>query len=464
MTRLKITARRIRGALAPACILLLAGPILGAASGRAASLQAPALVGDGIHDDTVALSAMLARQRVVELPPGTFLVSHTLVLRAGAQVHGAGIGVTVLRLAPQSNQNLMQSEDFDALTGTGKLAEAPGDIRVSGLTLDGGFLSAKWIDPSRHVLNTRGSCLALYAKRVHLDIETNNCAEHMLYSEGQGPRNAEEVASNFRVQGLVAGEECVVFRGPGDSRFETLSAGICGAKLLQTSSAATKSMLYPADTGFDGIVVDRQSPYEGTLEIGFAHVFGSFSGWGLRTRGNPRFHAEHLVSESNLGGVLIDTETWGAIYILDIHSNGASHTRAAGIAREGLFLQSNHGFSISQGTIARTAGSAEGFVAARIAGIGSNVTLTLINTRDVDTKSDFRGTGVILTGSSNLVRLAASRTADEALVIFGNHNFVEVATDGIVRDVGQHNTVAGSPLVARGTTDPPDFPQNGGNP
>jgi pectate lyase-like protein len=447
--------------------MLLAGIIV-SATAVGPTLPSPSawpvpLVGDGVHDDGPALAAALAGNLVVELPPGTFLVGRTLVLRAGTQLRGAGTGVTILRLAPGSNRNLMETERFSELTGGARLAEAPGDISVSAVTLDGGFLSSKWSDPARRVLNTRGSCLALYAKRVHLDIETNNCAEHMLYSEGQGHRNSEEVASNFRVQGLVAGEECVVFRGPGDSRFERLSVGVCGAKLLQPVFALARSALYSADAGFDGIVVDRQPPYEGTLEIGFAHVFASFSGWGLRTRGTPRFNAEHLVSESNLGGVYIDTGTWGAIYLLDVHSNGASFGLPLA-AREGLVLLSNKGFSLAQGTISRTAGSAEGFVAARIAGSGSNVTLTLVNTRNPATKQDFRGVGVILTGSSNIVRLAAPRVPDDALVVSGDNNLVEVATDGAVRDVGRGNSVGGNksaqhpPVDPGGSMQPPASP------
>lgn len=445
-----------RGALAPAALAVLGAIILAGTSSRGAILQPRTLVGDGIADDTAALDTMLAAQHVVELPPGTFLVSHTLVLRAGAQVRGAGIGVTVIKLAPRSNQNLMQSEHFDELTGSAKLADAPADIRISGLTLDGGFLSTKWNDPARRVLNVRGSCLALYAKRVRLDIEINNCAQHLLYSEGQGPRNAEEVASRYQIQGLVAGEECVVFRGPGDSRFEYLSAGVCGAKRLQPASAQARSSLYPAERGFDGIVVDRQSPYEGTLEIGFAHVFASTSGWGLRTRGNPRFSVEHLVSESNLGGVLIDKEAWGAIAILDIHLNGASiGDNATGVAaREGLLLRSEHGFSIAQATIARTAGSAEGFAAARLEGMGSNVTLTLVNTRNAATQHDFRGVDLIVTGSSNIIHLTDPRAMDEALVLSGHDNWIQLASNGSACDGGQRNTIAGSTLVHHAPCDP----------
>jgi Pectate lyase superfamily protein len=447
--------------------LLLVSIIVCAAAVGAAAASAPAwpapLVGDGVHDDGPAVAAALSGNLVVELPPGIFLVSRTLILRAGSQLRGAGTGVTILRLAPGSNRNLMETERLNELTGGTRLAEAPGDISVTALTLDGGFLSSKWNDPARRVLNTRGSCLALYAKRVRLDIETNNCAEHMLYSEGQGRRNSEEVASNFRVQGLVAGEECVVFRGPGDSRFERLSVGVCGAKLLQPALALAKSALYSADAGFDGIVADRLPPYEGTLEIGFAHVFGSFSGWGLRTRGNPRVNVEHLVSESNLGGVYIDAGTWGAIYLLDVHSNGASLGPALA-AREGLVLLSNKGFSVGQGTISRTAGSAEGFVAARIAGSGSNVTLTLVNTRNPATKQDFRGVGVNLTGSSNILRLAAARVPDDALVVSGDDNLVEVATDGAVRDVGRGNALEGIkfgqdlPVDQRSSMQPPASP------
>ncbi len=437
---------------------LAAGMLLAAGAGRAVPPASPAAppsaavpaapdwpqpVGDGIHDDGAALAALLATQRDVELPPGIYLVGRTLVLRGGTQLRGAGMGVTILRLAAGTNRNLLESERFDELAGTARLADAPADISISGVSLDGGFLSANWNDPARLVRNVRGSCLALYAKRVHVDLEASNCAEHMLYSEGQGPRNAEEVASTYRIQGLTAGEECVVFRGPGDSRFDRLSVGVCGAKLQQPSLAEIRSTLYPEDEGIDGIVVDRRSPYEGTVEMDFAHVFASFSGWGLRTRGNPRFSAMHLVSESNLGGVLIDEDSWGAISVLDVHSNGASVGTPAPAARAALWLQSKRGFSLAQATIARTASGADGYVAARIDGTGSNVTLTLLTSRNTATQRDFRGTGVLLSGTSNVLRLTALRMTDEAVVISGDDNLVEVATDGVVRNLGQHNTISG---------------------
>jgi hypothetical protein len=148
---------------------------------------------------------------------------------------------------------------------------------------------------------------------------------------------------------------------------------------------------------------------------------------------------------------LIDKDAWGAIAILDIHSNGASvGQNAMEIAtREGLLLQSEHGFSIAQATIARTAGSAEGFVAVRVAGTGSNMALTLVNTRDTATQHDFRGIDVIVTGSSNIIRLTDPRAMDEALVLSGHDNVVELATNGSVCDVGQRNIIEANSLMRR---------------
>jgi hypothetical protein len=103
-------------------------------------------------------------------------------------------------------------------------------------------------------------------------------------------------------------------------------------------------------------------------------------------------------------------------------------------------------------------------VAARIAGSGSNVTLTLVNTRNPATKQDFRGAGVMLTGSSNIVRLAAQRVPDDALVVSGDYNLVEVATDGAVRDVGRGNSMQGNkfvqhpPVDRAGSVQPPASP------
>ena len=68
-------------------------------------------VGDGIHDDTVALRAALdvcARRAVAEhvtlsMPPGSYRLSDTLECPPGVTLQGAGADETLLILAPQSD-------------------------------------------------------------------------------------------------------------------------------------------------------------------------------------------------------------------------------------------------------------------------------------------------------------------------------------------------------------------------
>lgn len=389
-----------------------------------------------------ALYAAADRGGLVQLPPGLYVLPRTLVLKARTRLQGAGRGVTVLRLGPGVNANLLETERFAQLQGTTNLAQAPADITVLDLSLDGNFLSSKWTDPARQVLNERGSCLALYGRRLHVDVEASNCAEHLLYTEGQGARASEEVSSQFRLDGMVAGEECVVFRGAGDSRIEHLGAGVCGAKRMQPSTSAQRSRWYPQEPGFDGLVLERQTPYEGTVEIGFAHVFGVFSGWGVRTRGNARVHAKHLISESSLGGVLVDKLTWGAISLLDVHSNGKSMGfKPTPPARAALRVESEVGFSVAHGTLFRTVGSAEGFTAAELTGKAGQFNLVLLNSKNPQTGEDHQGEGVWLSGEGNLVRLSGTRQAGVGVRITGNANRVESLLDAPLADEGRGNLV-----------------------
>lgn len=369
-----------------------------------------------------ALYAAADRGGLVELPPGLYVLPRTLVLKARTRLQGAGRGVTVLQLGPGVNANLLETERFAQLQGTTNLAQAPADITVLDLSLDGNFLSSKWTDPARQVFNERGSCLALYGRRLHVDLEASNCAEHLLYTEGQGARASEEVSSQFRLDGMVA--------------------GVCGAKRMQPSTSAQRSRWYPQEPGFDGLVLERQTPYEGTVEIGFAHVFGAFSGWGVRTRGNARVHAKHLISESSLGGVLVDKLTWGAISLLDVHSNGKSTGfKPTPPARAALRVESEVGFSVAHGTLFRTVGSAEGFTAAELTGKAGQFNLVLLNSKNPQTGEDHQGEGVWLSGEGNLVRLSGTRQAGVGVRITGNANRVESLLDAPLADEGRGNLV-----------------------
>ncbi len=371
------------------------------------------------------LLAAVAKGGIVQLEPGVYELKSSLVLPSRTLLKGAGRGVTILKLAEGANVDVVRTAGFDELQGQSSLAQAPSDITVRDLSIDGSFLSSTWTDPERRVLNTKGSCLAVHGRRLNIDVEAYNCPQHLLYSEGQGPRQSQEVSSRIRLDGLVAGEECVVFRGAGDSRLEHLGAGVCGAKRMQSATKAERSRWYGSESGYDGLVIERRPPYEGTLEIGFAHVFGSFFGWGVRTYGNPRLHAVHLISESNLGGVLIDKLTWGAIALLDIHSNGKSMgAQPRPEPRAALRVESEVGFSVSHGTVLRSIGSAEGFTAAELAGRHGQFNLVLLNSRNPQTGRDHEGAGVVLTGSHNLVQVTGSRVQGVVVSDSGKNNKV----------------------------------------
>jgi hypothetical protein len=321
--------------------------------------------------DHVQVNTILQQQGEYHLARGVFEVDGTIVLPAGARLSGAGRGRTLLRLQAGVNQNLIESEGFAQLTGTSQLQAAPSAISIVDLTLDGGYLSTDWADPTVALGNQKGHCIALYARQYDIDVEANNCPQNMLYSEGQGVRTHVEVDSNIRLTGRVSGESCLVFRGPADILLEKAILGTCGYRPPQLATATT----YPA---YDGVVIDQTPPYQGTLEIGFLHVYGVFNGYGLKTLGNPRLKASHVVSESNRGGIWLSEWTWGAMSLVDIHANGFCRMSATrhcqpALPYAGLRIDSRQGFTIGHAMITRMPQSLDSGEAIVLNGRGNSV-------------------------------------------------------------------------------------------
>ena len=90
-------------------------------------------VGDGEHDDTVALQAALNADRgvvgpkapaVVYVPPGVYLVSDTLIVGGFTELRGCSTSRPVLRLAPRSPYGEDEHHRWLAMTRLGRSLRA----------------------------------------------------------------------------------------------------------------------------------------------------------------------------------------------------------------------------------------------------------------------------------------------------------------------------------------------------
>jgi hypothetical protein len=91
---------------------------------RDGTLKPAGVVGDGVTDDTAALQAAISAGPVY-LPPGTYLTG-PLALPAHAEIRGAGVGATTLKLKASSAAALLSLVDVNA-----------DRVTLSGFQIDG---------------------------------------------------------------------------------------------------------------------------------------------------------------------------------------------------------------------------------------------------------------------------------------------------------------------------------------
>lgn len=339
---------------------------------------------------------------------GVFVVDGTIIIPDGSILIGAGKGITTVKLKAGVNKDLIQSQNFNKFKGSSLITQAPKNIIIKNISLDGNYLNDKWNSGKAKILNSKGNCISLYASRFDIDVETNNCAQNMLYTEANGNRNGLEVDSNIKISGKVSGESCIVFDGPGDILFEKGVIGNCGMKPKNITNNYA---------GYDGVIIKQN------IEINFLHVYGVFNGVGFTTVGKPRVKISHLVSESNKGGVLISQGTWGGIDMLDVHANGYCIPTAASDCKnikplDAVRIDSFNGFSINQAFVMRMPNSAKNNLLLKLNGSGSLVKLIILN----KTKNKQTLPYVILNGKNNKLFLGGDDIDKSKIINNGINN------------------------------------------
>lgn len=277
------------------------------------------------QDSAATINAAIAAQQakgggIVELPAGTYTVRSPVVLKTGIHLRGAGLGITVLKAAEGANLSaVVKTEDFDSLKAAGaSLVNAPHDYGIQGITIDGSYLAKPWNSLTNKVLNSSGYGIKSLGYGFRFDVELINIPEVGALFEGEGsPPTTQDVASSISIQGRVFGKEAFIIRGPGDIEVEKLWLGLCG--ILPCPIALTtrpSSSEYPG-APVDGVVLDGV-----TLEADTWHVYACWAGIGVRTRDSVRLEANHIISESNNGGIYLSSKTYGMISKLSIRNNG----------------------------------------------------------------------------------------------------------------------------------------------
>ncbi|MBO0868805.1 MAG: hypothetical protein J2P15_09595 [Micromonosporaceae bacterium] len=238
--------------------------------------------GDGKSDDTDGIQRAIDSARAgggeVFFPPGTYL-TRRLTLYSGVHLRGSGGDATVLRLAPGANTAIIESDGFDALTGT----RHNGGITmfsIRDLTLDG----------NKQHNDRAGYGLRLYGYGYEVtEMVAYNCRNDGVYSEW-GPAAALPFPSHQMEARLTAVRSHdndghgVNFLGPHDSMFlNCVSSQNRGTGFRLAGDAAGTSLVNCHAWGISqDISFDLAAPIVGCIN-GYADISG---GVGVRISRN----------------------------------------------------------------------------------------------------------------------------------------------------------------------------------
>lgn len=304
-------------------------------------------IGNGIFDNSSAIELAVADILAkgggrLFFPAGRWMVSRYIPVHTKIHYCGAGREATRISAIPGSNTDVFKTWNFDAMTGSGNINEAPYGFSIKAMTITGNYLKLDeggLVDDediswrvADVVLNTAGSAMKIFGSGYDIDVEVYNVAENAIYGEAIGTNyDNKEYASRIRITGRISGKEAIVWRGPGDIYLEYVIFGLAGLLPLtqRLTDNTNPSNIYPS-MPVHGVVLDNNSPYTGHVEIGLVHIYAVSYGYGIYTLGTNRFNATHVVSENNLGGYYFGNGAHGVIAALESRANGRKPDSYAG--------------------------------------------------------------------------------------------------------------------------------------
>ena len=266
----------------------------------------------GAHDVNPAMTGTIRLT-------GMITVSQTVILRSRCIVLGDNEHLCGFRAAPGMNADLVRTEGFDLLTGTGKylLTEGvPYGFGLRHLTLDGNKAE-----------NETGRGLVVFGKGYFLNgVIIKNTAGGGWYSECGMPKAftaAEDIPEGdigpvtmtrcgFRGNGTGYG---LVYKGPADARISSVVVAECDGNGME--------------------FITDYATFNGKCDLGFAHVYAAWNKGVVWQAGGT---ATHIIGEScDEEGILV--QGWDAqIGKTEAYRNcirAATHGRDFGVYVDG---------------------------------------------------------------------------------------------------------------------------------
>lgn len=398
-------------------------------------------VGDGVTDDTVEIQAAIdamysAGGGVVLFSSGTYITSATLIIKSKVLLRGAGRGITTIKLATGSNCDMIKSTGFGTFAS---LADAgvPKDFGIEALTLNGNYLSEDWNSVTSVVNNSLGYGIKIEGYGFGLDVELYNIPEIGLFTQGEGsPIKSEEIYSEVQVSGRVFGKEGIVWKGPGDCSLSHAWIGLAGILPFSSGTTTFATSTYYTGDPVDGIVIDST-----TIEIGTIHVYASWSGVGFRTRGTVRIEGDHLISESNNGQVWLSSGTYGSLSNVSLRNLSLYHPSWSASAPsytapnprwDGITCEASS-FNIGTLKIYRSVTGIKrvpATIGLVLSGSGCSINMTYRNTSPTDAGDSeyggrYSGSPLIVSGSNNCVSITSVNQRGSGISITGDSNIID---------------------------------------
>jgi hypothetical protein len=252
---------------------------------------------DGDAVNSAIAAAVATGRKIVYLPSGTYTTDVTITLPSQIFLVGEGSGATVIKAANGLNDNVIESEGFDTLTGGGLWlvsAGVPHGLGLKSLSIDGNRAN-----------NTSGMGVAFYSKRLYVDdVVIYDTAGVGWYSEAgdvAGQQGWEDLPESQITSLWVrnAGSHGFQFRGPHDAHIKFLAVNECDG---------------------DGVRIERSvGVYSGSVDIGFMHIYANA---GVGFYSNTSYRAAQIISESNYQEGFTHSGWFAQIGMLQLYTNG----------------------------------------------------------------------------------------------------------------------------------------------
>jgi hypothetical protein len=266
-------------------------------------------LGNGVDDDILSINAAIAAKALagggdVNLQGGkTYIVGTAIILKAGVYLRGEGSHNTVIKLKNGANCNILETENFAALTMQNKWLVSEGvptGFGFDGIRFDGNRLN-----------QTVAGGVAIYGKKYHIgyDVQIVSMKGVGFYSEcafkgGEAVPDDQPEGYIGKIQVWESGQENIIYRGPHDQPIGDLYSALSGQ-----------------DGVYDGVVFDgKVNVYQGITYVnGTVHSYAS-SGHGIVCKTQMMFNK--LSGEHNTkSGVVLETTSanWVGAYYTNIN-------------------------------------------------------------------------------------------------------------------------------------------------